>query len=79
MEIQQEISSEKLKNFIGKTFDLLVEYEGEEGRIWCDAPDVDGVVFINDKNTRKGHMYKVKIIDSYEYDLEGEILNEIHS
>lgn len=80
MEVQQNISREKHRAFIGKTLDVLVEGESEEtelllqGRMSQQAPEIDGVVLINDGTAAIGEMVKVLITDSMEYDLIGEIV-----
>ncbi len=80
MEVQQNISLQKHKAFIGKTIDVLVEGLSEEtdlllqGRSSQQAPDIDGVVLINDGQANIGDMVKVRITDSMEYDLIGEIV-----
>ncbi len=82
MEIQQNISREKHRDFVGKTLDVIVEGFSEEtdlllqGRFWGQAPDIDGVVLINDGQAQVGDMVKVHITDSMEYDLIGEIETE---
>ena len=44
------------------------------GRTYKDAPNVDGLIFINtDEELMSGDFVKVKITGSYEYDLIGEI------
>lgn len=79
MEIQQNISRDKHRAFIGRTLDVLVEGYSEEtdlllqGRTSQQAPDIDGVVLINDGQAKVGDMVKVRITDSMEYDLIGEI------
>ncbi len=80
MEIQQNISREKHRALIGKTLDVLVEGLSEEtelllqGRTSQQAPEIDGVVLINDGHAEVGQMVKVLITDSMEYDLIGEIV-----
>ena len=80
MEIQQNISREKNKSFIGKTLDVIVEGFSEEtelllqGRNSQQAPDIDGVVLINEGLAKVGDMVKVEITDSMEYDLIGKIV-----
>lgn len=80
MEVQQNISREKHKAFIGKTVDVLIEGFSEEtelllqGRTSQQAPDIDGVVLINDGEAKVGDIVKVRITDSMEYDLIGEIV-----
>jgi len=80
MEIQQNISREKHKAYIGKTLEVVVEGLSEEtdlllqGRMSQQAPDIDGVVLINDGEAKVGQFVKVKITESMEYDLIGEIV-----
>ncbi|WP_373998566.1 30S ribosomal protein S12 methylthiotransferase RimO [Bdellovibrio bacteriovorus] len=82
MEIQQNISREKHADFVGKTIDVIVEGFSEEtdlllqGRFWGQAPDIDGVVLINEGDAQVGDMVKVHITDSMEYDLLGGIVTE---
>jgi len=82
MEVQQNISREKHRAFIGKTVEVLVEGFSEEtelllqGRTSQQAPEIDGVVLINDGEAKVGDMVKVLITDSMEYDLIGEIVVE---
>lgn len=82
MEVQQNISREKHRDFVGKTIEVIVEGFSEEtdlllqGRFWGQAPDIDGVVLINDGEAQVGDMVKVHVTDSMEYDLIGEIVTE---
>ena len=74
MSIQQKISAELMQNYVGKTMDVIVENYNDdigsyEARTEYDAPEIDGKVFINAKNLKIGDMIKVKITDSWEYDL----------
>lgn len=80
MEIQMEISREKHAEFIGRVVPVLVEGFSEEtelllqGRMSQQAPDIDGVVLINDGQAEVGEMVLVRITDSHDYDLIGEIV-----
>lgn len=80
MEVQQNISRDKHRAFIGKTVRVLVEGFSEEtdlllqGRTSQQAPDIDGVVLINDGQANVGDMVDVLVTDSMEYDLIGEIV-----
>lgn len=80
MEVQQNISREKHKAFIGKTVEVVVEGLSDEtdlllqGRTSQQAPDIDGVVLINDGQAQIGQFVKVRVTDSMEYDLIGEIV-----
>lgn len=80
MSMQQKISKAKHQKFIGQTVEVIVEGLSEEtdlllqGRTSQQAPDIDGVVLINDGQAKVGEIVKVKITDSMEYDLIGEIV-----
>ncbi|MBF0381241.1 MAG: 30S ribosomal protein S12 methylthiotransferase RimO [Magnetococcales bacterium] len=86
MALQQTISQEKLAAFVGKTIPVLVEGVSEEnewlleGRTMGQAPDVDGVVYINDGSPDIGSIVDVEITESHEYDLVGHLKTprEIH-
>ena len=80
MEVQQNISREKHRAFIGKTIEVVVEGLSDEtdlllqGRTSQQAPEIDGVVLINDGQAKIGQFVKVLVTDSMEYDLIGEIV-----
>ena len=77
MELQQEISAERLKQKIGQTLDVIVDEiddEGIIGRTKADAPEVDGLVYIENLSgtpVKVGEFIKVTITYSDEYDLWG--------
>jgi len=78
MELQQKISLERNKKFVGKTVPCIIEAvsDNEEavGRTQFDAPEIDGVVSIKtDKFLVPGDIELVKITSATEYDLEGKI------
>lgn len=81
MEVQQNISREKHRGFIGKTIEVVVEGLSDEtdlllqGRMSQQAPEIDGVVLINDGQANVGQFVKVLVTDSMEYDLIGEIVD----
>ena len=80
MKIQKEISDQKGKEKVGKTYEVLVEnksFDGKYlvGRTYMDVPDEDGVVYIESSDTSLiGKFIKVKITDYSDYDLVGKIL-----
>lgn len=80
MELQQEIAFEKAENAIGSIMLVMVEgYVPDErvyvARSYKDAPDVDGLVFIQtDRELITGDFVRVEIISSYEYDLIGKLV-----
>ena len=77
MEIQQEISYKRNKQFIGKKVPCIIEFVGETeavGRTQYDAPEIDGVVRIKtDKVLIPSDIEDVKITDCTPYDLIGEV------
>jgi ribosomal protein S12 methylthiotransferase len=79
MQVQQEISREKLTKKIGKTMQVLVdEIDGKNAiaRSAADAPEIDGVVKIkNAKGLKIGEFAQVKITASDEYDLTAILLD----
>jgi len=74
MRLQQEISREKLKSFVGQKLEVLID-EKKSGNIFVgrsqyDAPEVDGVVIVESrKSLAAGAMIPVTITKSREYDL----------
>ena len=77
MLLQEEISEQRLKRKIGKTMTVLVDEVDEEGAIArssSDAPEIDGVVYIeNGQQLNAGDFVEVKITDSDAHDLWAEI------
>ena len=78
MEIQQEISYARNKNFVGKILPCIIECYSDEGEVIArtryDAPEIDGVVNIKTrKHVVPGDIEQVKITGASEYDLEGII------
>ncbi|MCW8963143.1 MAG: 30S ribosomal protein S12 methylthiotransferase RimO [Gammaproteobacteria bacterium] len=82
MRLSARISEQKLKQKIGKTMTVLVDGEDEEtGRIMArssaDAPEIDGLVFIDtDLDLPAGEFVDVVIKDSDEYDLYANLLEQ---
>ena len=79
MTLQQSISEDIMVNKIDKIFNVLVEEVSEKdlyiGRTYMDSPDIDGVVYVNSaRNIELGDFVKVRITDSLEYDLIGEVI-----
>ncbi|GAB4371268.1 MAG: 30S ribosomal protein S12 methylthiotransferase RimO [Calditrichia bacterium] len=80
MEIQQNISWEKNRQKIGRTFKVLIdEYQQQThtaiGRTYADSPEIDNEVIIEDVNRTvvPGEFYNVKIYNANEYELFGKI------
>ena len=81
MKLQQEISREKLKARIGKECEVLVEnstFDKEYliGRTKMDVPEMDGVIYIKNKDKKDllNQFVKCKIIEVKDYDLIGEMV-----
>lgn len=78
-DISDRISLSKLDGKIGCSFDVVIEgYEDNRiyGRARFQAPEVDGVVYIDSTDTinvKPGDICNVKIIDSELYDLIGRV------
>ncbi|MBI5890707.1 MAG: 30S ribosomal protein S12 methylthiotransferase RimO [Nitrosomonadales bacterium] len=79
MYLQEEISAEKLARKVGQTLQVLVDDVDEEGsvaRSAADAPEIDGLVYINGEALEVGEFVTVKITDSDEHDLWGELVGQ---
>jgi len=80
MELQQEIVFDQAEDMIGR--EVLVMIEGKVadenayvGRTYKDAPNVDGLIFINtDVDMMSGDFAKVRVTGAVEYDLIGELI-----
>lgn len=75
MQLQQTISTERLKQKVGQVLQVLideVDEEGAIGRSFADAPEIDGCVYLNGEgNVKPGDLVNVLIEHSDEYDLWG--------
>ena len=79
MAVQQEISAEIQEAKVGKVFPVIIDRkEGDYyiGRTEFCSPEVDPEVLIKvgKKPLRVGRFYQVRIIDSEEFDLYGEVV-----
>ena len=76
MSMQQEISRQLNSRFLGKTLDVLIEEKEGDcyiGRSQYDAPEVDGMVYVNSSRLLSpGDFVKAQITDTLEYDLVGK-------
>ena len=77
MSAQRQIAADVNAKFLGQTISVLVEEKQDGayiGRSQGDAPEVDGMVYINTRQPLKiGKFVRVKITDTLEYDLVGEL------
>lgn len=80
MNLQAQISLKKNLMTLGHTYRALVdEIDGDLiiARLSSQAPEIDGVVIIEDKGElmiREGDFIDVKITEAFDYDLKGEII-----
>ena len=73
--LQEKITSECLQQFVGKEYDVLIEelIEGEDlaiGRIWAQAPEVDGLTVVMGRGMEPGNIYRCGITKVNGVDLE---------
>ncbi|POB00399.1 30S ribosomal protein S12 methylthiotransferase RimO [Chromobacterium sinusclupearum] len=76
MAVQAEISARRLERRVGQTLQVLVDEIDDEGtavcRSYADAPEIDGLVFVEDAaGMQVGEFYQVEIVDCSEHDLWG--------
>jgi ribosomal protein S12 methylthiotransferase len=73
MSLQQSISARRLRRWVGRKIDVIVDKIEEDGAIarsQGDAPEVDGNVFVTGADSaRPGDIINVAVTDSDEYDL----------
>jgi ribosomal protein S12 methylthiotransferase len=77
MYLQEEISAEKLAKKVGQTMTVLVDDVDEQGSIArsaADAPEIDGLVYIDGEDLEVGEFVTVKITGSDEHDLHAEVV-----
>lgn len=77
MRIQSAISLSKNRELVGRTFRTLIDEVDNEvaiARIYSQAPEIDGVVFVHDCQEKKGTFVDVKIDSAYDYDLKGKVV-----
>ncbi len=78
MQLQQEISEDKLEEKIGQTLEVLIDDVNDIesiGRSYADAPEIDGVVRIfSQEPLQVGDIVQVSIEEATEYDLIGSVL-----
>ncbi len=79
MELQQQVSIRKLARKVGQELTVIideVDEEGATGRSFADAPEIDGLVYLNGETGLKpGDMVKVRIDESDEYDLWASLIS----
>ncbi len=84
MALQRKISLKRNRQLIGKEFAVLVEGPSKESdllfeaRLSTQAPEIDGVCYVNDAELgepRIGEMRTIKITEAHDYDLVGHLVD----
>ena len=79
MQLQAEISRNRLQAKTGSVQQVLVDAVDEHGavaRSFADAPEIDGQVYVLDgQHLQAGDLVDVRITDADEYDLSGYLRN----
>jgi ribosomal protein S12 methylthiotransferase len=80
MAVQQEISRDHQRAMIGRRVEVLVEGRAEEtehllaGRHAQQAPEIDGITYVNDGVAYPGEIVTVEVTDASDYDLVGHVV-----
>ncbi len=80
MELQAQISSERLREKVGSVQRVLIDETEDEdgvavGRTTADAPDIDGQIYVTtNRHLEPGDFVDVRVTDSLEHDLVGKIV-----
>ncbi|MGM0575489.1 MAG: 30S ribosomal protein S12 methylthiotransferase RimO [Myxococcota bacterium] len=80
MTLQQGISAEIQESMLGREVDVLVEGPSREtdlllqARTYGQAPEIDGVTYINEGWAEPGHIVRAEIVDAGDYDLVARLL-----
>ena len=77
MQLQAEISRNRLQAKVGSVQQVLVDSVDEHGAIarsFADAPEIDGLVYVLDgQHLHAGDLVNIKVTQADEYDLSGRL------
>ncbi|MDX1980096.1 MAG: 30S ribosomal protein S12 methylthiotransferase RimO [Bryobacteraceae bacterium] len=85
MSLQRKISKARNRKLIGREFPVLLEGPSREtGLLWearmpSQAPEIDGVCYINDDNEsemRPGQIRRMRVSEAHDYDVIGGLVDE---
>jgi ribosomal protein S12 methylthiotransferase len=80
MALQQEIAREQQRAQVGRRVEVLVEGRSEEtehllaGRNSQQAPEIDGLTYVNEGVAYPGEIVTVEVTDAHDYDLVGKVV-----
>jgi ribosomal protein S12 methylthiotransferase len=80
MEVQREIAHAHQQAMIGRRLEVLVEGSSEEtehllvGRHAQQAPEIDGLTYVNDGMAYPGEIVTLEVTDASDYDLVGRVV-----
>lgn len=86
MSLQRKISRAQNRKLVGREMQVLVEGASAdselvwEARLPTQAPDIDGVCYVSDpgeRELRAGEFRTMRIIKAHDYDLTGDLLDEV--
>src|SRR5205814_9306258 len=83
MALQRPISHELNQRLIGRELDVLVEGTSDEheyvlmGRHAGQGPEIDGQVYLSGGEAAPGTMRRVEITQASDYDLVGELVDDV--
>jgi len=76
MSRQADISLKNNQKYIGRVLNVLVDEKSKDnlfiGRTYFQAPEVDGITYINSNQLQPGRFAGIKVTDASEYDLAGK-------
>lgn len=85
MALQKKISRAANRKLIGREFPILLNGPSDEtdllweGRMPTQAPEIDGICYINDLGEGEaapGQLRRIRITEAHDYDLVGELIDE---
>ena len=77
MQLQAGISADRLRAKLGQTIEVLVDEvhpEGAVARSAGDAPEIDGLVYLDGVRPQPGQRLRARVMDSDEHDLWAEVI-----
>ncbi len=81
MTLQKGISQEIMESMVGREIDVLIEGPSKEtelllqGRTYGQAPEIDGLTYINEGYATPGSIVRAEVVDSGDYDIVARILD----